>query len=176
MHNERKAMTVTVTKIEKPKPPTNPLAFDPETQPGELLMCIEGFGKLMRGEVYTISKLDGDGLVSIKEVPDDSYFTSRFFNVHRLPDGRLAFGREPAAAKPERIYTTEEVCRSPKGSLFESTDPESPYTHARVTLNYVLVTHRDGQDSLLSVHGLPNAKWRRLATEHKVKIEYEEES
>jgi hypothetical protein len=166
-------MTVTVKKIEKPKPPTNPLAFDPDTQPGELVLCISGDNKWIKGEVYVFSKHHGHGHLSVKEIPNDWRFIFCFINVHRLPDGTLVFGRGPA---PEKVYTTDEVRRAPVGSLFESTDPEAVYTHARVSPIHVFVTHRGGLDELLLDGGLPQRTWRRLATEHKVKIEYEEEA
>jgi hypothetical protein len=168
-------MTVTVHKISKPKPPTNPLAFDPDTQPGELVMVMAAAGELERGGVFTLARYAADKILT--EQWTGWLNAAYFINVHYLPDGTLAFGRGPAVPKTEpRVYTTEEVCRSPEGYLFENTDPEDPYTHARVTLNQVIITHRDGRDSLLSAYGLCSPTWRRLATEHNVKIEYEEEA
>jgi hypothetical protein len=116
-------MTVTVNKISKPKPPTNPLAFDPDTQPGDLVMCIDADAGLMRGEVYTFLKHYDDDYLSVKEIPNVWHFTFFFINVHRLPDGKLAFGRGPAGAKPEpKLYTTDEVHTAPVGSLFANAD------------------------------------------------------
>jgi hypothetical protein len=168
-------MTVTVHKISKPKPPTNPLAFDPDTQPGELVMVMAAAGELERGGVFTLARYAADKILT--EQWTGWLNAAYFINVHYLPDGTLAFGRGPAVPKPEpKLYTTDEVGKSPQGYLFESADPEAPYTHARVALNYVFITHRDGQENLLPAGGLPDRTWRRLATEHNVKIEYEEEA
>jgi hypothetical protein len=168
-------MTVTVKKIEKPKPATNPLAFDLDTQPGELVMCVSGNDALTKGEVYTFSAHDGNDYLSVKEMPNTLLFTFRFANVHRLPDGTLAFGRGPAVTKPEKTYTTDEVRNSPLGSLFESTDPKAVYTHARRIICAVIVSHRNGETAL-SDHGLSGETWRLLSTTHNVEITYEEEA
>jgi hypothetical protein len=169
-------MTVTVNKISKPKPPTNPLAFDPDTQPGELVMCIDGSSRMTRGEVYTLLERKSYGLVSIRGTSID-YDASRFINVHRLPDGTLAFGRGPAVAKPEpKLYTTDEVHTAPVGSLFANADQSSWVKYARRIEFGVVVVPESGHEEILHASGLPKTTWRRLATEHNVKIEYEEEA
>jgi hypothetical protein len=170
-------MTVTVNKISKPKPPTNPLAFDPDTQPGDLVMCIDADAGLMRGEVYTFLKHYDDDYLSVKEIPNVWHFTFFFINVHRLPDGKLAFGRGPAGAKPEpKLYTTDEVHTAPVGSLFANADQSSWVKYARRIEFGVVVVPESGHEEILHASGLPKTTWRRLATEHNVKIEYEEEA
>ena len=170
-------MAVTVNKISKPKSATNPLTFDPDTQPGELVMCIDGSSRMTRGEVYTFSGLLGPGYLTVKEMPGDSYSTSRFINVHCLPDDTLAFGRGPAAAKPEpKLYTTDEVRESPVGSLFENIVPGAWFKYVRRIEFGVVIVNEQGHEEILHRTGLPQSTWRRLAAKHNVKIEYEEEA
>jgi hypothetical protein len=168
-------MTVTVNKISKAKPPTNPLAFDPDTQPGELVVCIDGNTGLMRGEVCTFLERSRDGYLYVKD-RYVWYNDDRFCNVHRLPDGTLAFGRGPAVTKPEKLYTTDEVRESPIGSLFENTNPHSTFTHARRIVGHVLLRFVNTDEHLLVPGGMSRTTWRFLSPEHDVVITCKEEA
>lgn len=167
-------MTVTVHKISKPKPPTNPLAFDPDTQPGELVMVMAAAGELERGGVFTLARYAADKILT--EQWTGWLNAAYFINVHYLPDGTLAFGRGPAVSKPEKVYTTDEVRDASAGSLFENMEPGATFTHARRIVNHVLIRHFDGEEYVLLTGGLPSSTWRRLSTKPSVKIEYEEEA